>query len=107
MFPKCQFGLKQNGLEGLSTEGSPVTRKYCGYFSHWRCILRSFFFAMADLPIQDIDTGEIMAMAAAQQCKVATWCEEQGIEHETGLAYSDDRPCCYLDGWVGLLTYMS
>ena len=35
---------------------------------------------MADLPIQDIDMGEIMAMAAAQQRKVATWCEEQGIE---------------------------
>ena len=85
MFPKCKFWLKQNGLEGLSTEGSPVTRKYCGYFSHWRCILRSFFFAMADLPIQDIDMGEIMAMAAAQQRKVATFVKPGGLLRMPGL----------------------
>ena len=42
---------------------------------------------MAELPIQDIDMGTVMALAAAQQRKVEEWCKEQGIETEADLAY--------------------
>ena len=42
---------------------------------------------MADLPIQDIDVGRVLAMAAAQQRKVDEWCQAQGVETEADLAY--------------------
>ena len=42
---------------------------------------------MADLPIQDIDMDQVMAMAAAQQRKVDAWCKEQGIESTSDLAF--------------------
>ena len=42
---------------------------------------------MAHLPIQDIDMGQVMAMAAAQQRKVESWCKDQGIESGSDLAF--------------------
>ena len=64
-----------------STAGTSHTGGVSSYLFLFLC------FAMADLPIQDIDIGQVMAMAAAQQRKVEEWCNAQGIETEADLAY--------------------